>query len=138
MPSDTDRGRAMTHRVRFLLAVFGVSVAISLGLASTASAAPGYTTVTGTWGLHTNDCFFGQCDYRLHLVQRGTKITGGAGSGISRSVSGTHITVNYTGVSSEDDWGCRGTLNAARTRFHGTFQDGTGGSGLCNAWRIVT
>jgi hypothetical protein len=101
-----------------LLAVVGVTVATSLGVASTASAADAFRTVTGTWGLHTNDC--------------------GAGSGISGMVSGSHIAVNFTGVSFEDDWSCVGTLNLARTRFHGTFQDGTGGSGLCNAWRIVS
>ncbi len=91
--------------------------------------------VTGTWHLHTNDCFFGVCDYDLHLVQQGHQLTGDPGSGMSGKVSGNTIEVDYTGVSSEDDWSCAGWLNVTHTRFHGTFNDGTGGTGKCHAWR---
>ena len=107
--------------------------------ASVASAAPASPSaamsVTGTWHLHTNDCFFGVCDYTLHLVQQGHTITGGPGSGISGSVHAPHIRIIFTGVSSEDDWSCIGRLDATHTRLHGLFQDGTGGSGFCRARR---
>ena len=93
------------------------------------------TSVTGTWHLHTNDCFFGVCDYTLHLVQNGQTITGGPGSGISGKVRASRIVINFTGASSEDDWTCAGWLNAAHTHLHGHFTDGTGGSGFCRAVR---
>lgn len=110
-------------------AVFPVANSVAGGAARAAS-------VTGKWHLHTNDCFFGVCDYTLHLVQDGHHISGGAGSGISGSIHFPKITINYTGVSSEDDWSCAGTINAARSRITGTFTDGTGGSGFCKAHKL--
>jgi hypothetical protein len=94
--------------------------------------------LNGTWRLHTNDCFFGVCTYHLHLVQTGhtiTSLNNTSSSFISGSVHAPHITVNFNGVSPEDDWTCAGTINAAKTIFHGTFTDGTGGSGTCRAVR---
>jgi hypothetical protein len=93
---------------------------------------------TGTWKLHTNDCFFGVCSYTLHLIQSGhtLKSTNNTTSSfISGSVHAPKIQVNFNGVSPEDDWTCAGTINATRTVFHGTFTDGTGGSGTCRAVR---
>ena len=96
--------------------------------------------LTGTWHLHTNDCFFGVCNYTLDLIQNGHTITSShntSSSFISGSVHAPHIVVNFNGVSPEDDWTCSGTINAAKTIFHGTFSDGTGGSGTCRAVRRV-
>jgi hypothetical protein len=90
-----------------------------------------------TWHLHTKDCFFGVCNYTLHLVQHRHTITSTPGSGISGSIRAPHITINFTGVSSEDDWTCSGKLNATFTVFSGTFTDGTGGSGSCRATRAA-
>ena len=94
--------------------------------------------LTGTWHLHTNDCFFGVCNYTLDLIQNGHTITSShntSSSFISGAVHAPHIVVNFNGVSPEDDWTCSGTINAAKTRFHGTFSDGTGGTGTCRAVR---
>ena len=109
-------------------------------VATPAAAAPHVTNVTGTWHLHTNDCFFGVCNYTLHLIQTGHAITSShntSSSFISGSIHAPHIVVNFNGVSPEDDWTCAGTINATRTVFHGTFTDGTGGSGTCRAVRRV-
>jgi hypothetical protein len=110
--------------------------AMAASAASAASAVPGAArSVTGTWHLHTNDCFFGVCDYTLHLVRHRHRITGGTGSGISGSVHFPHIVINFTGASSEDDWTCAGRLDTTRTHIRGHFTDGTGGSGFCRAVR---
>jgi hypothetical protein len=80
------------------------------------------------------------CNYTLHLIQTGHAITSShntSSSFISGSVHAPHIVVNFNGVSPEDDWTCSGTINAAKTIFHGTFTDGTGGSGTCRAVRRV-
>jgi hypothetical protein len=109
---------------------------VGASAASAASTVPGAAmSVTGTWHLHTNDCFFGVCDYTLHLVQNGHGITGGPGSGISGRVRVPRIVINFTGASSEDDWTCAGWLDATHTHLHGHFTDGTGGSGFCRAVR---
>jgi hypothetical protein len=108
--------------------------------AATAAPLPRVTNVlNGTWHLHTNDCFFGVCNYTLHLIQTGHAITSShntSSSFISGTVHFPHIVVNFNGVSPEDDWTCSGTINRAKTRFHGTFTDGTGGSGSCHAVRV--
>ena len=110
--------------------------AVGASAASAASTVPAAaTSVTGTWHLHTNDCFFGVCDYTLHLVQNGQTITGGPGSGISGKVRASRIVINFTGASSEDDWTCAGWLDTTHTHLHRHFTDGTGGSGLCRAVR---
>ena len=106
-----------------LLSVFG-----SAGAG--ASQAPAHT-VNGNWVLTTNDCFFGQCKYTFHLTQTGSTFTGGPGSGIHGSVHGSTMSISFTGVSSEDDWQCAGTVGPLLHRMQGTFQDGTGGSGTC-------
>src|SRR5215472_3947027 len=68
--------------------------AVGASAASASSALPRVaTSVTGTWHLHTNDCFFGVCDYTLHLVQNGHSITGGAGSGISGRIRAPRIVI---------------------------------------------
>jgi hypothetical protein len=118
-----------------LLVLVGVGLAVSVAIPTNATGAVAASSVTGTWGLYTNDCFFGQCNYRLYLVQHASTVTGR--NRVSGTVSGNYIEVDYTGVSSEGDWSCMGTINMARTRFHGTFTDGLGGSGFCNAWRIA-
>jgi hypothetical protein len=119
----------------------GVFMAGGAMAAPAATAAPWPATATpvnGTWHLHTNDCFFGVCSYTLHLVQHGSKIsgTGTTSTGvISGSVHARNIRLNFSGVSPEDGWSCAGRLNVARSRLHGTFVDGTGGSGSCRAHR---
>jgi hypothetical protein len=124
------------------LGVLSIMVMVFAGTAmgaSAASAAPvspgAATSVTGTWHLHTNDCFFGVCDYTLHLVQNGDRITGGPGSGITGRVRAPRILIYFTGASSEDNWFCAGWLDATHTHLHGHFSDGTGGSGFCRAVR---
>lgn len=94
--------------------------------------------LNGTWHLHTNDCPFSVCNYTLHLVQTGHAITSTgntSASFISGSVHAPHIRVTFNGASPEDDWTCAGTINAAKTVFHGAFSDGTGGTGTCRAVR---
>src|SRR5689334_21904868 len=96
--------------------------AVGASAASAASTVPvAAMSVTGTWHLHTNDCFFGVCDYTLHLVQSRDRITGGPGSGITGRVRAPRILVYFTGASSEDNWFCAGWLNATDTRIHGHF-----------------
>jgi hypothetical protein len=119
----------------------GVFLAGGAMAAPAASAAPWPTTaktVTGTWHLHTNDCFFGVCSYTLHLVQQGSTITGSGTTStgsIAGSVHARNIRLNFSGVSPEDGWSCTGRLNVARSRLRGTFADGTGGTGSCRAHR---
>jgi hypothetical protein len=116
--------------------VFACSLALS-GFAGAAAAEPAWASgpITGTWRLHTTDCFFGVCHYKLVLQQNGHNISGPAGSGIKGMVHGVNIWVGLRGAS-EDDWTCTGTLNSAKTSFSGTFTDGTGGSGTCNANKL--
>src|SRR5690348_7763894 len=128
------RGKKVVYTAGLMFA--GTAVATP----AAAAAAPWLhvTNVTGKWHLHTNDCFFGVCNYTLHLIQTGHAITSShntSSSFISGSIHAPHIRVTFNGVSPEDDWSCVGTINAARTIFHGTFTDGTGGSGTCRAVR---
>jgi hypothetical protein len=115
------------------IAALGCGLGTAVPSLATASPAP---TVTGTWHLHTNDCFFGVCNYTLQLKQVGTTLSGPAGSGIRGTVKGFRMSVGLTGAS-EDDWRCTGTLNASFTKLTGgTFVDGTGGSGTCTAYKV--
>jgi len=125
-------------KVVYLTGLMFAGTAVAAPAATAAQAPNRIDNVTGKWHLHTNDCFFSVCDYTLHLVQTGHVITSThntSSSFISGSIHAPHIRVTFNGVSPEDDWSCVGTINAARTKFHGTFTDGTGGSGTCRAVR---
>jgi hypothetical protein len=108
---------------------------------ATATAAPGpalANPINGTWHLHTNDCSVLPCGFTLHLVQHGSRISGtgttSTGS-IAGSIHARNIRLFFSGVSPEDGWSCTGRLNVARSRLHGTFVDGFGGTGSCRAHR---
>jgi hypothetical protein len=121
-----------------MIATVALVMGGSLGtlVAAPAVAAP-TATVTGTWHLHTTDCFFGVCRYTLQLTQTGDLIFGPAGSGIRGHLNGSIMAVGLHGRS-EDDWTCRGTVNASLTVLYaGTFVDGTGGSGTCGARKVT-
>ena len=133
------RGKKVVYTAGVMFAGTALAGTGMTAPAATAAPWPHVTNrLTGTWHLHTNDCFFGVCNYTLHLIQTGHTITSShntSSSFISGSVHAPHIVVNFNGVSPEDDWTCSGTINAAKTRFHGTFSDGTGGTGTCRAVR---
>jgi hypothetical protein len=133
------RGKKVVYTAGVMFAGTALAGTGMAAPAANAAPSPHVTNVlTGTWHLHTNDCFFGVCNYTLHLIQTGHAITSShntSSSFISGSVHAPHIVVNFNGVSPEDDWTCAGTINHAKTIFHGTFSDGTGGTGTCRAVR---
>jgi len=118
-----------------VMASFGTALAAGVGVPSTQHFATATPTlnVSGTWNFTTTDPDYPS--FTLFIQQNGTKLTGHDASGqpLKGGIIGPKIHFFIMGVSSEDDYGGRGTIGSKGVHMQGSFWDGFGGTGTFTA-----
>ena len=112
-----------------ILASFGTAVAAGTPSAHHAAVATPTLDVSGTWKFKTTDVDYPT--FTLIIQQNGTMLSGQDGSGqrMKGGIIGAKIHFFVIGVSSEDDYGGRGTVGSKGVHMQGSFWDGFGGTG---------